>query len=97
MRASPYAFDAATMKSVYRYSRRDRSWASWPALAWARWLSQVVKPDVRPPTTDPASADSAETYATSIVDYDASCCVVGDDTLDRFFWLLHGPKMHRVP
>jgi hypothetical protein len=28
---------------------------------------QVVRLDVRPPTTDPASADIAERYATSIV------------------------------
>jgi hypothetical protein len=64
--ASPYVFDAATMKSLKSSYRRDISWASCPAFAWARWLSQVVKPDVRPPTTDPASADSAETYATSM-------------------------------
>src|SRR5438034_3159201 len=55
------------MKSLERSSRCDLSCASCPALAWARWLSQVVKPEVRPPTTDPASAESAEMDATSIL------------------------------
>ena len=31
-----------------------------PGPRLARWLSQVVKPEVRPPTTEPASAESAE-------------------------------------
>src|SRR5467141_3581200 len=38
------------------FPRRDISRASCPALTWARWLSQVVRPAVRPPTTDPESA-----------------------------------------
>src|SRR5260370_20039445 len=58
------------MKSLKRSSRRDRSWASWPARAWLRRLSQVVRPDVSPPTIDPASADNAGRYAASyIYDY----------------------------
>src|SRR6266851_9029912 len=58
------------MKSLKRSSRRDRSWASWPARAWLRRLSQVVRPDVSPPTIDPASADKAGRYAASyIYDY----------------------------
>ena len=28
-----------------------------PARAWDRWPSQVVKPVVRPPITEPASAE----------------------------------------
>src|SRR5258708_27234227 len=58
------------MKSLKRSSRRDRSWASWPARAWLRRFSQVVRPDVSPPTIDPASADNAGRYAASyIYDY----------------------------
>ena len=30
------------------------------------WLSHVVRPDASPPITDPANAESAEIYATSI-------------------------------
>src|SRR5260370_3284660 len=58
------------MKSLKRSSGRERSWASWPARAWLRRLSQVVRPDVSPPTIDPASADNAGRYAASyIYDY----------------------------
>src|SRR5882724_6859798 len=64
--ASPYAFDAAAMNSWLRSSRRAISRASWLSLACARWLSQVATLDVRPSTTDPASADSVERYAISI-------------------------------
>ena len=42
------------------------SWARCAAVAWARTFSQVVSPEVRPPTTDPASAESAEIYAMSM-------------------------------
>ena len=31
-----------------------------PARAWDRWLTKVVKPVVRPPITEPASAEIAE-------------------------------------
>jgi hypothetical protein len=31
-----------------------------PARACERWVSRVVKPVVRPPITDPASAETAE-------------------------------------
>jgi hypothetical protein len=31
-----------------------------PARAWERWLSQVVKPLVSPPITEPASAEIAD-------------------------------------
>src|SRR6266403_1845660 len=55
------------MKSLYRSSRCESWWASRPDRAWLRTLSQVVMPDVRPPTKDPASADSAERYAASCI------------------------------
>src|SRR6267143_3759462 len=58
------------MKSLKRSSRCESSWATRPDRAWLRTLSQVVMPEVRPPTKDPASADSAERYAAScIYDY----------------------------
>jgi len=31
-----------------------------PARAWDRWLTKVVKPVVKPPITEPASAEIAE-------------------------------------
>jgi hypothetical protein len=50
----------AMMKSRTRSSRRARSCAIMPARAWKRWLSQVVKPVVRPPIAEPARAEIAD-------------------------------------
>src|SRR5882762_8397671 len=83
--ASPYAFDAAAMNSLYRSSRRAISRASWLSLAWERWPSQVATPDVRPPTTDPASADSVERYAISILSALNPCDERAVGNLDRAF------------
>src|ERR1700722_13357280 len=55
------------MKSLTRSSRRARSCATMPARAWERWLSQVVKPLVSPPMTEPASAEIADIYAVSMI------------------------------
>ncbi len=65
-RASAYVFDAATINSLKRSWRRATSATRRPACACERPLTHVVNPVVRPPTTEPASADNAETYATSI-------------------------------
>src|SRR5271166_1293428 len=54
------------MKSLKRSWRRSKSAVRRPACACERWLIQVVKPVVKPPTTEPASAESAERYAPSI-------------------------------
>src|SRR6202000_228401 len=64
--AWPYAVDAAMIKSLYRSSRRDISWASNPALACERGFSKLARPDVTPPTIDPASADMVDKYAAFI-------------------------------
>ena len=45
---------------------RDNSCSRRPARTWARWLSCVAMPEVRSPTIEPATAKSADRYATSM-------------------------------
>jgi hypothetical protein len=65
--ALPNSFEASSMKELYRFCRLALSSANRVIRACDVCESQEAARDVTPPMAEPASAASAEMYATSIL------------------------------